>query len=44
MIRVISLTGLIVGLAALLAPMKISALEMRPHSILVLDQSDGGPS
>jgi len=43
MIRIISLTGLIVGLAALLAPMKISALEMRPHSILVLDQSDGGP-
>ena len=43
MIRIISLTGLIVGLTALLAPMKISALEMRPHSILVLDQSDGGP-
>jgi signal transduction histidine kinase len=43
MIRVIPLKGLIVGLFALLAPACLSAQDMRPHSILVLDQSDGGP-
>ncbi len=31
-----------IGLVALLAP-ACAAQEMRPHSILVLDQSDGGP-
>ncbi|WP_349628021.1 sensor histidine kinase [Bradyrhizobium lablabi] len=35
--------GLIVGLVTLLAPMSLSAQERRPHSVLVLDQSDGGP-
>jgi hypothetical protein len=40
MIRGIPLKGLIVGLFALLAPTLLSAQERRPHSILVLDQSD----
>ncbi|MFO1111115.1 MAG: sensor histidine kinase [Bradyrhizobium sp.] len=43
MIRIISLGWLIAGAIALLAPPDASAQEMRPHSILVLDQSDGGP-
>jgi signal transduction histidine kinase len=43
MIRIISLRGLIAGLFVLLAPLSLSAQERRPHSILVLDQSDGGP-
>src|SRR5215831_8336771 len=40
MIRTIRLKGLIVGLVALLAPACLSAQETRPHSVLVLDQSD----
>src|SRR5689334_1382586 len=43
MARIISLKGVIVGLMAMLALTEVSAQEMRPHSILVLDQSDGGP-
>src|SRR4051794_36956891 len=43
MIRTVPLKALIVGVVAWLAPMCLSAQEMRPHSILVLDQSDGGP-
>lgn len=35
--------GLILWLIALLLPISLSAQEKRPHSILVLDQSDGGP-
>ena len=42
MIKTVSLRGLIVGLVALLAPVSVSAQETRPHSVLVLDQSDGG--
>ncbi|MEO8317173.1 MAG: hypothetical protein ABI561_02500 [Bradyrhizobium sp.] len=42
MIRTIPLKALMIGLVALLAP-ACAAQEMRPHSILVLDQSDGGP-
>jgi len=42
MIRTIPLKALIVGLIAMLASACL-AQEMRPHSILVLDQSDGGP-
>jgi signal transduction histidine kinase len=42
MTRIVWLKGLIVGLLVLLAPMAL-AQERRPHSILVLDQSDGGP-
>src|ERR1700752_2941369 len=40
MTAMISLKGLIVGLAALLAPISSSAQERRPQSVLVLDQSD----
>jgi signal transduction histidine kinase len=40
MIRIVSARGLIVGLIALLAPYSLLAEEMRPRSILVLDQSD----
>src|SRR5262245_32962928 len=40
MIRIIPLKGLIVGLIALLAPLSLPAQEARPHSVLVLDQSD----
>jgi signal transduction histidine kinase len=40
MIGIIRLKGLIVGLFALLAPTCLSAQEARPHSVLVLDQSD----
>ena len=40
MVRIIPLTGLIFGLIVLLAPMSLSAQERRPHSVLVLDQSD----
>jgi signal transduction histidine kinase len=36
----ISLKGLVVGLAALLAPISLSAQERRPQAVLVLDQSD----
>jgi signal transduction histidine kinase len=36
----IRISGLIVGFVALLAPMCLSAQEKRPHSVLVLDQSD----
>src|SRR5438270_288219 len=43
MIRNIPLKALIVGLIAWLSPVCLTAQEMRPHSILVLDQSDGGP-
>ena len=43
MIRIIPVKGLIVVFLALLAPISLSAQEQRPHSILVLDQSDGGP-
>ena len=43
MIRIIAFRGLIVGLLACLAPDALAAQEMRPHSVLVLDQSDGGP-
>ena len=39
MIRIISVRGFIVGLLVLLAPMAL-AQERRPHSVLVLDQSD----
>ncbi|MBR1120974.1 histidine kinase [Bradyrhizobium lablabi] len=39
----VRIKGLIVGLVTLLAPMSLSAQERRPHSVLVLDQSDGGP-
>jgi signal transduction histidine kinase len=42
MTRIVWFKGLIVGLLVLLAPMAL-AQERRPHSILVLDQSDGGP-
>ena len=35
-----ALRGLIVGLFALLVPMDLLAGEVRPRSILVLDQSD----
>jgi signal transduction histidine kinase len=42
MTRLVSLKGLIVGIAALLVPMGLSAQEMRPSTMLVLDQSDGG--
>ena len=42
MIRTIPLKALIIGLVSILAPACL-AQEMRPHSILVLDQSDGGP-
>ena len=40
MTRIISFKGLIVGFLALLAPACLSAQEKRPHSVLVLDQSD----
>jgi len=40
MIRIIPLKGLIIGLIVLLAPLSLSAQEARPHSVLVLDQSD----
>ena len=40
MIRIIPLKGLFVGLIALLAPLSLPAQEARPHSVLVLDQSD----
>lgn len=40
MIRIISIKGLVIGFFALLAPMSSSAQERRPHSVLVLDQSD----
>lgn len=40
MIRIILVRALIVALLALLAPMSLSAQERRPHSVLVLDQSD----
>ena len=43
MIKITPLKALIVGLVALLMPICLSAQELRPHSILVLDQSDGGP-
>jgi signal transduction histidine kinase len=43
MIGTIALRGLIVGLVGWLAPTCLAAQEMRPHSVLVLDQSDGGP-
>jgi signal transduction histidine kinase len=39
MIRIIS-NGLIVGLLLLLSPFSTSAQDWRPHSVLVLDQSD----
>jgi signal transduction histidine kinase len=39
MIRIISVRGFIVGLLVLLAPTAL-AQERRPHSVLVLDQSD----
>src|SRR5262245_8276361 len=42
MTRIVWFKALIVGLLVLLAPMAL-AQERRPHSILVLDQSDGGP-
>ena len=38
--KAIRLSGLIILLAALLSPVGLRAQEMRPHSILVLDQSD----
>jgi signal transduction histidine kinase len=40
MIGIILFKGLIVGLFALLAPIATSAQERRPHSVLVLDQSN----
>jgi signal transduction histidine kinase len=40
MITIIPLKGLIVGLIVLLAPLSLSAEEARPHSVLVLDESD----
>src|SRR5690242_9435185 len=40
MVRIIPLKGLVVGFLALLAPACVSAQETRPHSVLVLDQSD----
>lgn len=40
MIRIILVRGLLVALLALLAPMSLLAQEGRPHSVLVLDQSD----
>jgi len=43
MIRIIPLKGLVVGFFIWLVPTCMSAQGMRPHSILVLDQSDGGP-
>ncbi|WLA45498.1 ABC transporter substrate binding protein [Bradyrhizobium elkanii] len=38
--KAIRLSGLVILLAALLAPAVLRAQEMRPHSMLVLDQSD----
>ncbi len=38
--KAIRLSGLIILLASLLSPAGLRAQEMRPHSILVLDQSD----
>src|SRR5215510_14067053 len=43
MVRIISLGWLIAAVFAALAPASASAQEVRPHSVLVLDQSDGGP-
>jgi signal transduction histidine kinase len=43
MIRIILLKLLVAGLLGVLAAGTLSAQERRPHSILVLDQSDGGP-
>jgi signal transduction histidine kinase len=40
MIGTIARTGLMAGLVGLLAPACLSAQEARPHSVLVLDQSD----
>jgi signal transduction histidine kinase len=40
MTRIISFEGIIVGLFVLLAPMCSSAQDRRPHSVLVLDQSN----
>ena len=40
MIRIISFKGFIVTLFALLAPTYLSAQDGRPHSVLVLDQSN----
>jgi len=40
MSAIISPKELIVGLLALLVPMSLSAQERRPHSVLVIDQSD----
>src|SRR5690242_12145097 len=42
MIRTVPLKALI-ALIAWLSPVCLAAQEMRSHSILVLDQSDGGP-
>ncbi|MGY4175875.1 signal transduction histidine kinase [Bradyrhizobium sp. USDA 4518] len=38
--KAIRLSGLVIFLAALLAPVGLQAQQMRPHSMLVLDQSD----
>jgi signal transduction histidine kinase len=44
MTRIVWFKGFIVGLLVLLAPMALAQERRpRPHSILVLDQSDGGP-
>jgi signal transduction histidine kinase len=40
MIKVISFKGIMVGLFVLLAPTWLSAQDGRPHSVLVLDQSN----
>lgn len=40
MTRIISLEAIIVGLFVLLAPTCVSAQDRRPHSVLVLDQSN----
>jgi len=40
MIRIIRFKALIIGVVALLTPLCVSAQEMRPHSVLILDQSD----
>src|SRR5690349_2861402 len=40
MVRIISLGSLIAAVFAVLAPASVSAQEVRPHSVLVLDQSD----